>query len=65
MKEVFIMNNQRAKEIASSPVMANVTFNGARIYIESVNSNNDTAMIHFLNQSANKKEVSLNSLTEH
>ncbi len=59
------MNNQRAKEIASSPVMANVTYNGAQVYIESVNPKNDTATIYFLNQPENKKEVSLNSLTEH
>ncbi|CAH2214929.1 H-type small acid-soluble spore protein [Tepidibacter aestuarii] len=59
------MNNQRAKEIASSPIMANVTYNGSQIYIESVNENNDSASIHFLNQREKSQEVPLSSLTEH
>lgn len=58
------MNNQRAKEIASSSIMANVTYNGSQIYIESVNETNNTASIHFLNQPENRQEVSLNSLIE-
>lgn len=59
------MNNQRAKEIASSPVMANVTYNGSQIYIESVNENNNSASIHFLNQPEKCQEIPLSSLTEH
>ncbi|EKQ57527.1 MULTISPECIES: H-type small acid-soluble spore protein [unclassified Clostridium] len=58
------MDKQRANEIASSPIMANVTYNGTPIYIESVNENAETAQIHFLNQPKNSKEVSLNSLKE-
>ncbi|WP_297424993.1 H-type small acid-soluble spore protein [Clostridium sp.] len=58
------MNKQRANEIASSPIMANVTYNGTPIYIESVNENAGTAQIHFLNQPKNSKEVSLSSLQE-
>jgi len=59
------MNKRRAKEIASSPIMADVTYNGTPIYIESVNDATDTAYIHPLNQSKNRLEVSLDPLTEH
>lgn len=59
------MNNQRAKDIVSCPVMINVTYNGMPIYIETVNGNNNTAKIHFLDQPDNKQEVSLNNLVEH
>lgn len=58
------MDKRRAVAIASSPVMANVTYNGTKIYIESVNQNKDTANIHPLNQPGNSQEVSLNSLVE-
>lgn len=59
------MNKQRGKVIASSPIMANVTYNGTQIYIESINEINNTANIHFLNQPERKQKVSLNSLIEH
>lgn len=59
------MDKRRAKEIASSPVMANVTYNGTQIYIEGVNDKNGTAYIHPLNQPHNRQEVPLTSLTEH
>lgn len=59
------MDNRRAKDIASSPIMANVTYNGMPIYIESVDDNRGTANIHPLNQPNNKQEVSLTSLNEH
>ncbi len=58
------MNEKRAKEIASSPVMANVTYNGSQIYIESVNESNHSATIHLLNQPENREEVLLSGLTE-
>jgi small acid-soluble spore protein H (minor) len=58
------MNKQRAKDIVSSPVMINVTYNDMPIYIEYVNENNNTAKIHFLNQPDDKQEVSLNNLVE-
>ena len=58
------MNKQRVKEIVSSPVMINVTYNGSRVYIEKVNENKNTANIHFLNQPENKLEVTLNKLIE-
>lgn len=59
------MDKKRAKEIASSPIMANVSYNGKPIYIESVNGNKKTANIHSLDQPSNKYEVSLTSLIEH
>lgn len=58
------MDKKHAKEIASSPIMANVTCNGTPIYIESVNDNKETANIHPLNQPNSKQEVSLANLVE-
>jgi len=59
------MNVQRAKEIAASPVMAHVTYNGVPIYIEQVDEENGTATIHPLDQPENKQNVSVSSLKEH
>lgn len=59
------MDKRRAKEIASSPIMANVIYNETPIYIESINDNEETACIHPLNQPQNKQEVSLTTLEEH
>ncbi|MFD0771719.1 small acid-soluble spore protein H [Bacillus sp. CGMCC 1.60114] len=59
------MNKQRAQEIAASPVMANVTYNGVQIYIQNVNENNETARIYPLNQRNNEQEVPVSSLIEH
>lgn len=59
------MNRTRAKEIASSPVMAKVTYNGIPIYIESVNEQNGIAYIHYLHEPENKQQVSITNLEEH
>ncbi|MBV7272884.1 H-type small acid-soluble spore protein [Clostridium thailandense] len=59
------MDTVRAKEIVSSPIMANVTYNGASVYIESVNDLRETAKIHSLNQPENSQVVSLTNLTEY
>lgn len=59
------MDKRRAKEIASSPIMANVTYNETPIYIESINNNKETAYIHPLNQPKSRQEVSLTTLLEH
>ena len=59
------MNKQRAQEIAASPVMANVTYDGVQIYIQNVDENNETARIYPLNQPNNEQEVPVSSLTEH
>lgn len=59
------MEKQRAKEISTSPIMANVTYNGQSIYIENVDNHNGTAQIYSLNQPDNKKEVPVDNLIEH
>ncbi|WP_200760983.1 small acid-soluble spore protein H [Effusibacillus dendaii] len=59
------MNTQRAKEIAASPVMANVTYNGVPIYIQQVDEKNETARIYPLGQTENEQEVPVDSLLEH
>lgn len=59
------MNSQRAMEIAASPVMANVTYNGVPIYIQHVDENNETARIYPLSQPEDEQEVPLNGLIEH
>jgi len=59
------MNKKRAKEIVSSPIMANVTYNGTPIYIKNVDDNQETANIHPLDQPKNTQEVSLTNLLEH
>lgn len=59
------MDERRAREIASSPVMANVTLDGKRIYIENVNGRIGSANIHELDNPENKLEVPIASLIEH
>lgn len=58
------MNAQRAQEIAFSPIMADVTYNGKGIYIEHVDEQNGTATIHFLEEPNNKQSVYVTSLNE-
>lgn len=59
------MDKKRAREIASSLSMANVTYNDSQIYIEAVYENKGTASIHYLDQPERSQEVSLSSLEEH
>lgn len=59
------MNIQRAQEIASSPVTANVTYYGKQIYIQGINEKNETARIYPLENPENEQEVDLDSLVEH
>ncbi|WP_035462207.1 small acid-soluble spore protein H [Alicyclobacillus macrosporangiidus] len=59
------METQRAKEIAASPVMANVTYNGTRVYIQSVDERKETARIFPLDQPEREQEVPLHALVEH
>ncbi|MEY8350545.1 small acid-soluble spore protein H [Bacillus cereus] len=59
------MNKQRAQEIAASPVMANVTYNGVPIYIQNVDENNETARIYPLNEPQKEQEIPLSNLIEH
>ncbi|MDO3679524.1 small acid-soluble spore protein H [Paenibacillus ehimensis] len=58
------MNKQRAQEIAASPVMANVTYEGVPIYIQHVDEERETARVYPLDQPEQEQEVPLNSLTE-
>ena len=59
------MNKQRAKEIAASPILANVTYNEVPIYIQNVNENNETARIYPLDEPENEQNVPLTHLIEH
>ncbi len=59
------MNVQRAQEIAESPTLANVTFNGVRVYIQNVDENKGTARIFPIDDSENEQEVALSDLREH
>ncbi|VEF47205.1 acid-soluble spore protein H [Bacillus freudenreichii] len=59
------MNAMRAQEIADSPVMANVTLNGDRVYIQHVDSDEETARVYPLDDPSNEQEVHLSELVEH
>ena len=58
------MDNQRAKEIISSPNMMDVTYNGTKVYMESLNESSHSCIIHFLNQPVTKLNVPLSDLKE-
>ncbi|GLC32572.1 H-type small acid-soluble spore protein [Clostridium omnivorum] len=58
------MKTERASEIASSPEMVNVTYNGSPIYIEKVNEINQTAYIHLLSEPKDQIKVHISSLLE-
>jgi small acid-soluble spore protein H (minor) len=57
------MHRMRAEEIAASPEMKNVTYNGKKIYIQQVNNNN-TARIFALDDPENEFDVQLTNLFE-
>jgi small acid-soluble spore protein H (minor) len=60
------MDPERAKQIAGSPIMANVTLQGTPVYIEHVNEAQMTADVHFLDKPlSQKKQVPLINLIEH
>jgi small acid-soluble spore protein H (minor) len=58
------MNKQRAAEIAESPIMEHVTYQGKKIYIQHVDEDNDIARIYLLNEPDNELSVPLSSLKE-
>ena len=58
------MDIKRAKEIASSPIMAYVTYNDMPIYIDNVNENHGTARVYPLHQPTNTQEVYITNLQE-
>ncbi len=58
------MDKKRASTIVTLPTMIDVTYNGKPIYIESVNDNKETAMIHPISEPTNRQEVPVSSLME-
>ena len=58
------MNVQRAQEIASSPVMANVMYEGTPVYIQHVNEQLQSARVYPLSRPDEEREVPLYTLTE-
>lgn len=64
-KEDDDMDAQRAQEIATSPVMEKVTYNGLQVYIQHVDENNGTARIYALKDPQKEQEVPISSLIEH
>ncbi len=53
----------RAEEIAQSPDMKHVTYNGKQVYIQQVNDNN-TARIFPIDEPQNEIDVQLTNLYE-
>lgn len=58
------MDRHRAEEIAQSPDMKHVTYNGQQIYIQHVHEHSNSARIFPLNQPENEFDVHLESLME-
>ena len=59
------MDEQRAQEIAHSPDMKHVTYEGTPIYIQHVDEENGKARIFPVDQPEEEQSVSVNSLMEH
>ncbi|WP_206832523.1 H-type small acid-soluble spore protein [Alicyclobacillus fructus] len=59
------MDLERAKEIASSPVMAHVTHSGHQVYIQSVDERSQKAKVYHLKNPDYRYEVDVQELTEH
>lgn len=59
------MNVTRAQQIAQSPDMKNVTYNGKSVYIEHVDAQTETATIHFLDNPEKQQLVPVSQLEEH
>jgi small acid-soluble spore protein H (minor) len=62
-KEQLIMDAKRAREIAASPKMVDVIYNGVPIYIESI-MNEETAMVHTMGNPSNRQKASISELIE-
>ncbi|PWW02800.1 small acid-soluble spore protein H (minor) [Paenibacillus cellulosilyticus] len=58
------MDINRAREIADSPVMQDVRYNGSPIYIQHVDETKETARIYPLDDPDQEFEVPVRSLTE-
>lgn len=59
------MNITRAQQIAQSPDMKHVTYNGKAVYIEHVDAQTEMATIHFLNNREKQQCVPISQLEEH
>ncbi|MCJ8008359.1 H-type small acid-soluble spore protein [Lederbergia wuyishanensis] len=58
------MNIQRAAEIAESPDMKNVMYNGKPVYIQRVDDQNDTVRVFHLDNPENEFDVLVTNLIE-
>lgn len=58
------MDSQRAKEIAKSPDMKYVTYNGEQVYIQHVDEEKKMARIFPVDQPDAEMEVSIEQLQE-
>ncbi len=58
------MDIQRARDIAASPVMADVTYDGVPVYIQHVDEANETARIYPLDRPEQEQNVPIRSLAE-
>lgn len=58
------MDIQRARDIASSPVMADVAYDGVPVYIQHVNAESETARIYPLDRPEQEMDVPVRSLSE-
>ncbi|MBM7662595.1 small acid-soluble spore protein H (minor) [Bacillus mesophilus] len=59
-----MMDSKRTQEIASSPEMIDVIYNGEKVYIEHVDQSNGQATVHPLNDPTKKISVTVDQLVE-
>lgn len=59
------MDTERAKEIATSPVMAHVSHQGTQVYIEGVDAQSEMASVYHLKNPNEKRKVHVSELDEH
>ncbi|SHG50540.1 H-type small acid-soluble spore protein [Ornithinibacillus halophilus] len=58
------MHRLRAEEIAQSPEMKNVTYQGRQVYIQQVNDQSETARVYPIDEPSNEFDAQLSSLME-
>ncbi|MEC5423909.1 H-type small acid-soluble spore protein [Virgibacillus sp. C22-A2] len=58
------MDTTRAEEIINSTNMINVNYHGIPVYIQTVNSNSETATVFPLDEMNNEQEVDVDGLFE-
>jgi len=62
--EGFNINKHRAQEIIDSPNMANVTYQGLKIYIQHVDERTEMARIYPIDDPEKELTVPLHNLSE-